>query len=176
MPMKTTGFKTNLHVTPHETMKLFIAAFIASALLLPGLAFAKRVAPAEVAPVIREGVLYTAPNDDGRRAYIEAWNVQTGKKLWDLTVFTNRIDPKLEEDVQWVFIKSLTIQDGRLVITSETGSVYRIDLTAKKVIQARRPDGWPEPAVAGAFLSAVAVRAARRRPPFHFVSLERVVC
>jgi hypothetical protein len=72
----------------------------------PCLALAKRAAPPKVEPVIHDGIGYVAPNDDGRRAYIEAWDVQTKKKLWELTVFTNRIEPGLEEDVQWVFIIS----------------------------------------------------------------------
>ena len=74
-------------------MSRSVLIFVAVALLLPSLALAKRVAPAKVDPVIYQGVRYTAPNDDGRRAYIEAWDVQTNKKLWDLTIFTNRIDP-----------------------------------------------------------------------------------
>ena len=81
--------------------------------LLPSLALAKRAAPAKVEPVIHQGVRYTAPNDDGRRAYIEVWDIQTNKKLWDLTIFKNPIDPNLEEDVQWVFIRTLGVRDGR---------------------------------------------------------------
>jgi hypothetical protein len=90
-------------------------------LLLLQLTSAKRLPPAKVDPVIYEGIRYVAPNDDGRRGYIEAWNVGTNKKLWELTLFTNRIDPNLEEDVQWVFIKMLNIQDGRLTVTSDRG-------------------------------------------------------
>jgi hypothetical protein len=62
--------------------------------LLPCLAGAKRLPPATVAPVVYQGIRYVAPNDDIRRVYVEAWNVRTNKKLWDLTVFTNRIDPR----------------------------------------------------------------------------------
>jgi len=76
-----------------------------------------------------------APNDNGYRAYIEAWDVRTNKKLWDLTVFTNRIDPKLEEDVQWVFIKELSVRDGTLLVTSERGKTYQIDLKTKMITQ-----------------------------------------
>ena len=94
-------------------MSRFVLMFLT--VLLPSLALAKRAAPAKVEPVIHQGVRYTAPNDDGRRAYIETWDVQTNKKLWDLTIFTNRIDPKLEEDVQWVFIRTLNVQDGTLL-------------------------------------------------------------
>ena len=114
-------------------MSRFVLIFVAAALLLPSLALAKRVAPAEVKPVVHQGVRYIAPNDDGRRAYIEAWDVQTNKKLWDLTIFVNRIDPKLEEDVQWVFIKALRVQDGTLIVTPERGKTYRVDLKTRAV-------------------------------------------
>jgi hypothetical protein len=118
---------------------------IAVAQLLPSLALAKRAAPAKLKPVVHQGVRYTAPNDDGRRAYIEAWDVQTNKKLWDLTVFTNRIDPKLEEDVQWVFIKTLKVRDGMLIVTSERDKTYRVDLKTKAVTQSERPNTSAEP-------------------------------
>jgi hypothetical protein len=116
-------------------MSRYVLIFVAVALLLPSLALAKRVAPAKVEPVIYQGIRYTAPNDDGRRAYIEARDIQTNKKLWDLTVFVNQIDPRLEEDVQWVFIKALSIRDGALVVTSERDKIYRVDLKTKAVTQ-----------------------------------------
>jgi hypothetical protein len=53
-------------------MSRSVLIFVAVALLLPNLALAKRVAPAKVEPVVYQGVRYIAPNDDGRRAYIEA--------------------------------------------------------------------------------------------------------
>jgi hypothetical protein len=112
-----------------------VLIFVAVALLMPSLALAKRVAPAKIEPVIHQGIRYIAPNDDGRRAYIEARDVQTNKKLWDLTIFTNRIDPTLEEDVQWVFIKALNIRDGALVVISERDKIYRVDLKTKTVRQ-----------------------------------------
>jgi hypothetical protein len=111
---------------------------------LPGLAAAKRIAPAKVEPVVYEGIRYVAPNDDGRRAYIEAWDVQTNRKLWELTVFTNRIDPKVEEDVQWLFINRLSVRNGTLLVTSERGSTYQVDLRTKTIIQS---DDTRSPAV-----------------------------
>jgi len=104
-------------------------------LLLPQLTSAKRLPPAKVDPVIYEGVRYVAPNDDGLRGYIEAWNVGTNKKLWELTLFTNPIDPNIEEDVQWVFIKMLNIEDGRLMVTSEGGKTYQVDINTKAITQ-----------------------------------------
>ena len=70
------------------------AVILLLTLLLPQLASAKRSGPGKVDPVTYEGIRYVAPNDDGRRGYIEAWNVGTNKKLWELTLFTNRIDSK----------------------------------------------------------------------------------
>src|SRR5437773_1605178 len=114
-------------------MSRFIIIFVAAALSLPSLALAKRVAQAEVKPVVYQGVRYIAPNDDGRRAYIEAWDVRTNKKLWDLTIFVNRIDPKLEEDIQWVFIKALRVQNGALIVMPERGKTYQVDLKTRAV-------------------------------------------
>src|SRR6266568_4828650 len=105
-------------------MTRFVFMFCAM-LALPCLTVAKRIAPAEVEPVIHKRVRYVAPNDDGRRAYIEAWDIQTNKKLWELTVFTNHIEPGLEEDVQWIFIKALSIRDDTLIVTSERGKTYQ---------------------------------------------------
>jgi hypothetical protein len=112
----------------------FVAILLAVA-LIPHLAPAKRIAPAGVEPVVYEGIRYVAPNDDGRRGYIEAWDVKTNKKLWELTVFTNRIDPKLEADVQWVFINKLTVRDEMLMVTSERGAPYQVDLRTKAMTQ-----------------------------------------
>ena len=111
-------------------------------LLPPQLTSAKRLPPVKVDPGINEGIRYVAPNDDGRRGYIEAWNVGTNKKLWELTLFTNPIDPNLEEDVQWVFIKALNIQDGRLTVTSERGKIYQVDVNTKAITQ---PDSLSSP-------------------------------
>ncbi len=99
------------------------AVILLSALLLPQFAFAKRLAPGNVEPVVYGGIRYVAPNNDGCLDYVEAWNVGTNQKRWELTFFTNHIDPirqrngattNLEEDVQRVFIKTLNIQNGKL--------------------------------------------------------------
>jgi len=126
-------------------MSRLVLVLVAVSLLLPSLALAKRVAPAKVEPVTYQGVRYIAPNDDGRRAYIEARDVRTNKKLWDLTIFTNRIDPPIEEDVQWVFIKALNIRDGALIVTSERDKIYRVGLKTKTVRQSEWPNsGLPK--------------------------------
>ena len=122
-------------------MLRFVMPFLALIVLLPGSSLAKRAAPLRVEPVIQRGIRYTAPNTDGRRGYVEAHEVSNNKKLWELTVFRNQIDPNLEEDVQWVFIKSLRLQDGALIVTTERGRAYSVDLESKAVkpLEARPP-------------------------------------
>jgi hypothetical protein len=115
-------------------MTRFISIFLPF-VLLAALTSAKRAAPTKIEPVIHDDVRYVAPNDDGRRAYIEAWDVQTNRKLWSLTVFTNRIDPKLEEDIQWVFINELSLHDGTLIVAPERGNTYQVDLRTKAITQ-----------------------------------------
>ena len=130
-----------------KTYMKTLSAWLLVLALLPCATFAKRAAPAKVQPVVHEGIRYLAPNDDGRRGYIEAWAVPTNKKLWDVTVFKNRIDPKLEEDVQWVFIQSLRVMDGTLVVTSELGKTYKVNLKTQAVTQSvRRNPGTAAPA------------------------------
>ena len=116
-----------------------LAILLVLTLAVTQLAAAKRTAPANVDAITYDGIRYIAPNDEGRRGYVEAWDVETNKKLWELTVFTNPIDPHLEEDVQWVFIKSLNIQDGRLLITLEDERTYQVDLKTKNITQSDTP-------------------------------------
>jgi hypothetical protein len=101
--------------------------------LLPGVAHAKRARAAKVEPVIYDGVRYVAPNDNGRRGYIQAWDTKTNKLLWELTIYRNFINPFLEEDVQWVFIKKLSLADGKLIVVDERQRAYSIDLKTRAV-------------------------------------------
>ena len=121
-----------------------LAVILLLALLPPQLASAKRLPPVKVDPVVYQGIRYVAPNDDGHREFIEAWNVGTNKMLWELTIFTNGIDPNLEEDVQWVFIKASNIQDGGLMVTSERGKTYQVDVNTKAITPLNSPSS-PSP-------------------------------
>src|ERR1700677_1170478 len=114
-------------------MRTSIFTALIATFLLPSIAQAKRMEPAKVHPVEYDGIRYTAPNDDGRRGYIQAVDVKTGKTLYEIVVFKNTIDPAMEEDVQWVFIKSLKIEKGVLIVTDERDHVYAVDLKTRAV-------------------------------------------
>jgi hypothetical protein len=97
-------------------------------------ALAERLSPDPVPPLVCDGRRFEAPNVDGRTAYLQAWDEKTGHKLWEIPVFENRIEPGLEEDVQWVFIKSIAVRDDRLMISSERGATYFVDPQTGRVL------------------------------------------
>jgi hypothetical protein len=111
---------------------LLLAAMIASE------AWAKRGAPTPVTPVVHKGVQYVAPNTNGLEGKIEARNEETGKKLWDVVIYTVKIDPSLEQDVQWVFITGLAVQDNTLLVTNDKNEQYILDLKTRKVEKVKK--------------------------------------
>lgn len=106
---------------------LFLIAFAS--------AHAKRSGPAKVEPIIHEGVRYEAPNENGRRAIIRASDAKTGKQLWEKEIFTVTIKPDLEQDVQWVFIKRLSIEQQKLIIVATNGKSYALNLDTREVLK-----------------------------------------
>jgi len=107
--------------------------------LLPCPLFGKRAAPEPVAPVSYEGIKYSAPNDDGRVAYVQASD-SVGKHLFRIRVFQTEINPDLEEDVQWVFISGLKLVGNSLWVKDEKSRCYSINLASKAV--EKRPGCW----------------------------------
>ena len=94
-------------------------------------AFAERSEPREVAPIVQDGVRYSAPH--GAMAVVVATEVKTGKELWRVQVYKTRMIPELESDVQDVFITSLAVKDGTLLIANERGEKFALDLQTRKV-------------------------------------------
>jgi hypothetical protein len=80
-----------------------------------------------------------------------AWDAETGKQLWKKTVFRKCICPFLEHDVQWVFIKQMRLEAGRLVIVDERDKAYSLDLKTRRVNKLKPQTGSHErPNTAGA--------------------------
>jgi outer membrane protein assembly factor BamB len=94
-------------------------------------ASAKRLAPQPVAPVVAEGIRYSAPLD--AMGFVVATDAGANKELWRVRIYEVRMDPKLERDVQDIFITSLAVKDGTLLITNERGEKYALDLKTRKV-------------------------------------------
>lgn len=101
---------------------------------------AKRRGPPEVAPV-RVGALEIRVLHWGRRqglpqngGYIEAWRANSDQPEWRLCVYQISYSDRMEEDVQDVFIESMTLNsDGLLQIRDEDGRQYLVNLDTRDV-------------------------------------------
>ena len=101
-------------------------------MLLSRSAQAKRVAPTPVAPVIANGIRYSA-DGDGRDQYVVAADVTTGKELWKVRVFRTRVNSWREIDVQLVFITTLKLAGNSLLVRDEKARCYSVDLKSHHV-------------------------------------------
>lgn len=109
----------------------FLFLGLAALVLAPTSGSAKRAAPKPVAPLVVNSVEYSAPHD--LMGFVVATDAKTRKELWRERIYTVRINPDLERDVQDVFITSLTSEDGALVITNERQERFTLDLATRKV-------------------------------------------
>jgi hypothetical protein len=119
-----------------SSMKTFFSIIVAMLVLLAPAAFAKRGAPAEVKPVVHEGIEYRAPHStiaSEKMGVVEAWDKATDKMLWEKKVYTVKINPLMERDVQDVFVTKLEIDAGKLIVTNEKDARYSIDLKTQNV-------------------------------------------
>lgn len=96
-------------------------------------AFPKRLPPPEVKPLVHKGVEYRA--EHRHMGAVEAWDKKTNKMLWRCQIYVVTYDLNLEKDVQDVFIISLLIENGFLIIMNESGHRYRLDLSTLEVIR-----------------------------------------
>jgi hypothetical protein len=105
---------------------IFLSSFLAA---MP--TSAKRLAPEFVPPVVVNSIEYSAPHD--AMGFVVATDIATRKELWRKRIYSIRIDPALEEDVQWVFIKSLVMENGELIVISEDGNSFTLNPATQSV-------------------------------------------
>ena len=123
----------------------YIHMFVLLFVLAAPSALAKHVAPPSIEPVVHQGVRYVVPNDKGLRAYVEAWDVQTGRKLWTKTVFRHWYVPipfGRTECMQYEYITSMALQTNQLILTSGRGREYVFDTRTRTIrqIKTKRPN------------------------------------
>jgi hypothetical protein len=133
-PRRTKIFIQFCPINVVNTMKKIIIILAAWAVLtfLPPLALAKRIPAPTVEPVIHDGIQYIAPNDNGRREYIQALDAKTGKLLKEITVKRNFIWFWIEEDLQWFYVTKMEVQGNYLFVTDEKNRVFKVKLLKKK--------------------------------------------
>ena len=115
-------------------MRCAILILVAHLLIQPLLQplHAKRISPEAVAPVVSNGVEYSA-GGDGRVQYVTATDIATSRQLWEVKIFQTHIKPWIEEDNQWVFITDVKLNGKTLVIRDEKARCYALDLVTKHV-------------------------------------------
>jgi hypothetical protein len=109
-----------------------VLCLLTAGLLLPISAQAKRTPAPVIPPIIHEGIRYTVPNDKGTVGYVVAWDSATGKQLWKKTLFRKLLIPLLEPDVQWVFVRTMRLEDKHLLFLDERNKRYSLDLKTRK--------------------------------------------
>jgi hypothetical protein len=116
----------------------------------PDFVEAKRKAPAPVAPIEHEGIRYVVAHFDTtsdrreRGGWVEAWDVARGTRLWSRPVYRTRHDPRMEADVQDVFITKIELRNGALFVENELLERFEMDLASGKVIARGKASGWTE--------------------------------
>ena len=106
-----------------------------------GMPVGKRVSPEDVAPVTSDGVRYEALHWGRERGleqnggYIVAIDSTSGKELWLAKIYTIEYKPKLETDVQDVFIQSIELSDDKkfLKVIDENHREFMLNLSNQKV-------------------------------------------
>jgi hypothetical protein len=130
--------------------------------LVPFSAVAKHPASPQVGAVTNNGVRYVVPNDNGLRAYVEAWDVQTGKQLWAKTVFRHYYVPPFgTECMHYEYLKSMVLRDGSLILGSDRDRTFSLDTRTRAV---RRLKAEPNKPAAGNARSALQFAIAREWP------------
>jgi len=112
----------------HRSVIILLAVVVSLSLTLS----AKRAPPQPVAPVFQNNVKYSAAGD-GRTGIVIASDASSGKELWRVEIFRVDYNPRLEEDVQDVYITELKLEDNRLLVKDEKLRCYLVDLSTRRV-------------------------------------------
>jgi len=106
-----------------------------------------------VPPLVHEGIEYRAPHE--RMGHVEAWDLKTGKRLWETKVYSVWVPPwGAREDSEYVFISEMNVEGSKLAVTNELGKQYRVDLRTGAV------DRWSPLLVTGIAAAAGVILAA----------------
>ena len=112
---------------------------VIASLVLSGatIALADRENPIPVPPVEQNGITYKAPTYDPKTGYtvgiVEAYDTKTNRRIWSKQIYVVKLNPEMESDAQEVYITGLSLSDNKLLISTERGFEYELDLTTLEV-------------------------------------------
>lgn len=105
----------------------------------------KRVGPTDVDPATVDGVRFEAIHWGRQRGlgqnggYVAAIDPASGKELWVAQIYVVDYIPKLETDVQDIFIKKLEpgASKGELKVVDERGRLFVLDIAKRTATPAK---------------------------------------
>lgn len=110
-------------------MKNVLILATAVAVVSASFVHAKRAAPKDVPTAASGKTEYRAPRD--QMGCVEAW--QGTSLIWRRQIYVVKYIAGLETDIQDVFIKTIELSDGALVVTNERMSEFRLDIESLEV-------------------------------------------
>lgn len=102
-------------------------------LVVAGSAIARRADTPTVPPVTHNGVIYSAPHAGSRGGVIEAHDTATKVEIWSKRIYGVEYASDLEEDCQWIYVKTLSLTNDQLVIVNEANHAFTLDLKTRDV-------------------------------------------
>ena len=103
---------------------------------------AKRTAPEEVPAVVTDKAVFSVPHFSTRErtqngGFVEAHNPETKKLLWRIQIYKTVYNQAMEQDVQDVFIKTLSFDKSHnlLIMSDEKSRVFVLNIATRKVTQ-----------------------------------------
>jgi len=115
---------------------IFAIVFLAFAIST----FAKRLEPQPVRVIHYKGITYSVPpfilddKDDPNGGFLEARDSKD-QLLWRVQIYKTRYNPLLEQDVQDIFITSLSLDKIHdfLLLADEDKRIFAVDISTRKV-------------------------------------------
>lgn len=86
---------------------------------------AKKIAPKKVKPLIYNQIKFITLHEN--MGYVQAGDLNSGKLLWKKKIYDVQINPHFEPDMQRVFIKELSLVNGKIIVVNELDDKYELD-------------------------------------------------
>ena len=122
-------------------MKNLILVVALSLLAVP--AFAKRLAPKEIKPVVQKETEFALQFEQsscvtekvcGQQVFLISKNLKTGNINWVTELYQVTFDSKLETDIQTIYPTSLKVRKNKATVIDERGSTYVTDIKSGELI------------------------------------------
>ncbi|MFH0854755.1 MAG: hypothetical protein V1891_04690 [bacterium] len=113
-----------------------ISILLLTLFIFPSLLFAKRANIEYPDKIIIKNIEYKASYEMGnlfQKAYIEARNIETDKIIWKKEIYQITLNPIMEQDVQWVMIIKVEMEDNKLLISNENEQNFLLDLETLEI-------------------------------------------